>query len=470
MDNLNRYNYFLDFWKLPRQSVVIETDPPVTKDGAIKIHMPRETLTDPEFYNWDSIHFFAPIDDTRLVKKTDVSELISTNTKDREIHLPFNLNLAVHNLVTEQYLKREPDHNTISWARSLYYIIKPWLPRSIQLSLRRQAIARMSKRNFPTWPVDTSAENLNWALLKRVLSLAPDRSLPVISFWPTSAKFCFVITHDVELQTGCDQISNILSIEQKYGVHSAWNFVPERYEVDSRLLKKLQTEGFEVGVHGLKHDGRLFESYQTFRNRADRINIYLQQWGSVGFRSPSNLRNLDWISEHLQLEYDSSCISSELYGAQPGGSCTIFPFMHGNLVELPITLQQDFTLLEILRLSSEAALENWLQTVQIIQAYNGMVLINVHPDYMSTPARLILYDRFLDIMTNYSACWNALPVEVARWWRDRQASEIIHSGSGWRIEGPAAEWGTIMRVMVKENSLLFEPFLINHNLSSLPRY
>jgi peptidoglycan/xylan/chitin deacetylase (PgdA/CDA1 family) len=458
MANFDHYNNFLNFWKLPRHSVIFNTGLSPARNGIVTIRMPCETFTNPELYTWGNIHFFAPIADPRAVKNKDISDLIKTNNINRVICLPFNLNIGVQNLLTELYVKKESDQTIFSIARWVYYMMKPWLPRPILLALRRKAISLMGRRSFPAWPVDTSVENLYWSLLRQVLSLDPKLTFPIISFWPNGAKSCLVITHDVEFQTRWDQISNIISLEQKYGVRSAWNFVPERYQVDHRILQKLQAEGYEIGVHGLKHDGRLFTSYQKFRSHSTRINIYLRQWGSVGFRSESNLRNLDWMSENLQIEYDSSCLSSELYGAQPGGSCTIFPFMYDNLVEIPITLQQDFTLLEIMQLSSEATLQNWIQTVRIIQAYSGMVLINIHPDYMLTSERLNLYERFLGIVTNYPDYWNALPCEVARWWRDRQGSDLVQVESDWRIEGPAANRGIVMRVLIKEKGLLIEPY------------
>jgi hypothetical protein len=43
--------------------------------------------------------------------------------------------------------------------------------------------------------------------------------------------------------------------------------------------------GFEVGVHDLRHDGKLYRSRQVFAQKALRINRYLKDWGAVGFRS-----------------------------------------------------------------------------------------------------------------------------------------------------------------------------------------
>ena len=61
----------------------------------------------------------------------------------------------------------------------------------------------------------------------------------------------------------------------------------------SEELRNYLTEnGFEVGVHGLNHDGKYYNSRAIFRERALKINRYIRDWGSVGFRSPSMLHNL----------------------------------------------------------------------------------------------------------------------------------------------------------------------------------
>jgi len=43
--------------------------------------------------------------------------------------------------------------------------------------------------------------------------------------------------------------------------------------------------------------------------------------------------------------------------------------------------------------------------------------------------------------------WQALPREVADWWRRRAASTLRDDGAGWRIEGPAARDGNVRLTM-----------------------
>ena len=120
--------------------------------------------------------------------------------------------------------------------------------------------------------------------------------------WPEGKKFAFIITHDVELKKGHDKCLELALIEKELGFISSYNFVPERYEVSSDLRDQLVKLGFEVGVHGLKHDGKLFRNRETFSKRSKTINSYLKKWNAVGFRAPAMHHNLEWIGK-LDISY-----------------------------------------------------------------------------------------------------------------------------------------------------------------------
>lgn len=124
-------------------------------------------------------------------------------------------------------------------------------------------------------------------------------------------------------------------------------FLPE-------LRNDLENRGFEVGVHGLKHDGKLYTSGKIFKERAHRINHYLKKWNAVGFRSPAMHHNLEWIHD-LHIDYDASTFDTDPFEPQNDGVGTIFPFwvehktLRKGYVELPYTLPQDSTLFIIMK-------------------------------------------------------------------------------------------------------------------------
>ncbi|HLZ60631.1 MAG TPA: hypothetical protein VKR06_27105, partial [Ktedonosporobacter sp.] len=224
-------------------------------------------------------------------------------------------------------------------------------------------------------------------------------------------------------------VETIARLEERLGFRSVFNFVPERYPIDPEFLTALQQRGFEIGVHGLKHDGKLFSSWPVFEQRAAKINHYLHTWGAMGFRAPYMHRHPEWL-QALDVEYDLSFFDTDPYEPQPGGVRSIWPFLLGAFVELPYTLAQDHTLMVIL---GERTPRLWLEKVDFIERWRGMALVNTHPDYLQAPGGLALYERFLHALKEREQCWHALPREVARWWRKRTQFQADCQDGQWNL-------------------------------------
>ena len=222
-----------------------------------------------------------------------------------------------------------------------YYKVRPLVPRCLQITLRQ----RICRTRF----VACSGDSGTWPIDERAGAIPPGWP-----GWPDGKQFALVLTHDVDTLTGHERCMMLAEIEEERGFRSAFNFVPERYPLDVELMANL-AERIELGVHGLYHDGRLYESREIFRQRAVKINKYLRQWGAVGFRSPAMHHNLDWIHD-LNIEYDASTFDTDPFEPQSDGAQTIFPFwvnQNGSgrgrgYMELPYTLPQDFTVFVLL--------------------------------------------------------------------------------------------------------------------------
>ena len=327
----------------------------------------------------------------------------------------------------------------------LYYRLKPFIPQSLRTAVRRRFAVRLLDRIGSVWPIAPGSERRpeGWP------------------GWPENKKFALVLTHDVESAVGLRKCRKLMQLEIEAGFRSSFNFVPEGdYRVPPELREELAQNGFEIGIHDLKHDGRLFESRREFNQRAARINHYLAEWGAVGFRSAFMLRELDWLHE-LDIEYDASTFDTDPFEPEPEGHHTIFPFwvsVHtaqkseagsqksdsgGSLlsaegpirrserpisgvtgrgyVELPYTLPQDSTLFLLLR---EETIDIWLRKLDWIAQHGGMALIDVHPDYLcfdgarprSREYPVTHYKSFLEYVSRHydGAFWNTTPKEVAR--------------------------------------------------------
>ena len=295
--------------------------------------------------------------------------------------------------------------------KRLFYILKPIVPRKIQLYLRKYLILTKLPAYRDAWPILKGSEK------------KPEG----FTGWPDNKKFAFVLTHDVEHKKGYKRVLSIMEIEKQFGFVSSYNFVPERdYVVERELLNTLKNNGFEYGVHGLNHDGKLFSSEEVFLKRASRINQYLKEWDAVGFRAPAMHHNLDWIGE-LDIQYDLSTFDTDPFEPQPDGMGTIFPFVVNgdnddkSYVEMPYTLVQDFTLFILMK---EKDIRIWQEKIDWIADNGGMVLVNVHPDYICfgnnegiEEFSIRFYTDLLSYVKKnyYNQYWNALPRDVSNY-------------------------------------------------------
>ena len=317
-------------------------------------------------------------------------------------------------------------HWDLSSTRRLYYQLRFLVPQQLRPVLRR-LVRGQQKAPSLGWPVEDRYVRFLYGLLEGLREKGA--SVEPAPFWPMNARFAFVLTHDVETVRGQAFARTLADVDDQYGFRSSFNLVPEPYRVDTELRTELRERGFEVGVHGLKHDGRLFSSRAEFERRAHAINQYLKEWGAVGFRSPFTHRNPEWM-QSLEIEYDSSFFDTDPFETIPGGTMSIWPFFCGRFVELPYTLMQDHTLFEVFGHTPQP----WLDKVDFIAKWGGMALLNVHPDYMRDPAHLAVYKPFLERMSERirragqqgsTYCWHALPRDVARWWRKRAGLDSL---------------------------------------------
>ena len=294
----------------------------------------------------------------------------------------------------------------------LFYLLKPLIPRSLQIALRQQIVFFKRRSCQHYWPIDEDAGRFSRAWRA----------------WPGKKQFALILTHDVDTHRGHQKCASLMDMEIDLGFRSSFNFVPERYRVSKELRTRLKEHGFEIGLHGLKHDGKLYSSKAEFQKRAIRINELLKEWGAVGFRSPSMHHNLAWINE-LNIEYDASTFDTDPFEPQSDGVHTIFPFrVQGNgrqkdFIELPYTLPQDFTLFILLK---EPNIEIWKKKLDWIVAKKGMALVNVHPDYIRMNENsadtqeypLFFYVEFLKYILDkyHGQYWHVTPSKIAKFY------------------------------------------------------
>jgi hypothetical protein len=366
--------------------------------------------------------------------------LLGTVDEGATILLPFELDRVIDNLRYERYKKHSPRHSAIqaTLARA-YYFIRPLLPVAVRKHLQKIRLRDWDKLSFPKWPVDHTVDRVFERLLLRALRAQSLDFIPFIWFWPDGASSCAIMTHDVETTLGRDFCSSLMDINDSFGIKSSFQIVPERrYAVSPEFIESIRRRGFEVAVQDLNHDGHLFREHKEFLVRATKINSYARQYGADGFRSAVLYRNQDWY-DALEFSYDMSVPNVAHLDPQRGGCCTVMPYFVGDLLELPVTTIQDYSLFHIL---NDHSIDLWKQQADLIMERHGLMSFIVHPDYIVEMEERSTYEALLAYIAQLrrdNNVWIPIPFEVNRWWRERANMKLLECGDDWRIEGPGKE-------------------------------
>jgi len=373
--------------------------------------------------------------------------------------LPFDPAEIVDNLRQERYV--DGHHKSVttpgirSAARKAYGYIRPLLPVPLRKHLQKMHLRGWENISFPSWPVDRTVDRLFEKLLALSIKSLRAPAVPFIWFWPEGHSSCTVMTHDVETAAGRDFCTQLMDLDDQWGIKSSFQIIPEkRYGVSAGYLKSFRDRGFEVNVHDLNHDGELFTDRGQFLRRAARINQYGKDYGAAGFRSGTLYRNPNWF-EALDFSYDMSFPNVGHLDAQRGGCCTVMPFFMGNILELPLTATQDYSLFYIL---NDYSLALWKEQARIIMEGHGLASFIVHPDYIINDRARETYKGLLGHLVKLRSeqnVWMALPGEVNRWWRERSQMRIVQHAGGYEIEGAGKERASIAWASLDGDRLVY---------------
>jgi len=362
------------------------------------------------------------------------------------VTVPFHASRVVSALRNESYVDSQNGRDAFGFgpvARASYYAIRPLLPLGLRKHLQRFALRDWRERVFPRWPVDTSVERIHESVMSLALKLCDGNGIPFIWFWPDGAPACAIVTHDVETAKGRNYSGALMDIDDAFGIKSSFQVVPEkRYKVPTEYLDRIRQRGFEVNVQDLNHDGLLYRSQEGFFRRAKEINRYVREFGAQGFRAAVLYRNPEWY-DALDVSYDMSFPNVAHLEPQRGGCCTVFPYFIGKILELPVTLTQDYTLFHILGDYSTAL---WKEQIALILEKNGLISLVVHPDYTIPAKSKRTYCEVLEHLAQLRQerrVWVCLPRDVNAWWRARRNMKLVNEKGKWRIEGEGKEHARI---------------------------
>jgi hypothetical protein len=357
--------------------------------------------------------------------------------------LPFDPAEVVENLRRERYIRNSESNGKGQGLRQLirtaYYGGRPFLPVAVRKHLQRAFLAGRMRTQFPKWPVDRTVDGFLERLLALSLRVRGLERIPFIWFWPGDHLSAAIMTHDVETSSGVKFCSTSMDMDEQFGIRSSFHLIPEgRYMIPDALLGEIRQRGFEINIHDLNHDGRLYWRRDEFLRRAARINQHARRLGANGFRSGVLYRNLDWY-DALDFSYDMSVPNVGHLDPQAGGCCTVMPYFVGRILELPVTATQDYPLFQILR---EYSIEHWIRQINLILDGHGLISFIAHPDYVVEGRARATYRALLAYLARLRSeigLWIALPGEVNEWWRARSQMRLVRINGTWQVEGQGKE-------------------------------
>ena len=373
--------------------------------------------------------------------------------------LPFDLSDVTTNLREERY--RQNGYNWLQkssaggTARRLYYSIRPFMGVGVRKHLQRAHLSGWEKIPFPRWPVDLTVDTLMESAMTLALKAQRKSQIPFIWFWPEGASACGMMTHDIEGQAGLDFCDELMDIDDAHGIKSSFQLIPEgREDAWRRNAARLRQRGFEVNLHDLNHDGQLFARKETFIRQARRINEHAREFGCQGFRSGAMYREQDWFGA-FDFSYDMSVPNAAHLEPQRGGCCTVMPYFIGDILELPLTTIQDYSLFYIL---NDYSTTLWEEQIRLISERHGLVSMITHPDYLAGSREREVYlalVRHLTDLRERKGLWLTTPGEINRWWRDRHKMTLVRSGDGWRVEGAGSDRARVAYATIENDRLTY---------------
>jgi len=386
--------------------------------------------------------------------------LFAARQTGASVQLAFDFAEIIENLRRERY-RQSPSANgrrpyaPDKFAHVIYYSLRRFLPFPVRRHFQRMYFRDWKEIRFPAWPADLTVDRLHEELLCLCMQAGGMEEIPFIWFWPEGAPNCLIITHDVETTAGRDFTFALLELDELYGFKAAYQVVPEkRYEVTETYIASIRDRGCEVNIHDLNHDGHLYKEHAEFSRRAVVINEYLRQYRSEGFRAGAMYRMQDWL-EALDCKYDMSVPNVAHLEPMRGGCCTVMPYFIGEILEIPLTTAQDYSLLYIL---NEHTIELWKRQIALIKERNGLISVLSHPDYLIDKTNRSVYEALLDYLRHMVAAegtWATLPGNLNRWWRARNGMKLVRRGEKWQIEGPEKEKARLAFARLKDGHLTF---------------
>jgi hypothetical protein len=141
---------------------------------------------------------------------------------------------------------------------------------------------------------------------------------------------------------------------------------------------------------------------------------------------------------------------------QRGGCCTVMPYFIGDILEIPVTTIQDYTLFNIL---GDYSTRIWREQTRMICEKAGLMSFIIHPDYVIEDHERAVFEELLQHIVELSeqkAVWLSTPSKVNEWWRQRAQMKLVQGPNGWTIENCADQRARVAYARLDGDRLVYD--------------
>lgn len=284
-----------------------------------------------------------------------------------------------------------------------FYAKLPFHYHLVPALLRKSAYKLLSRFNknidlprtaFPGFPIEQGFELLHYVYIK----CGGEPS------WEQEISGRTYLTHDIDSADGFRWALKTAELEKKYGFNSVWNIVGDYYKIDYEVLDQLQSDGFEIGLHGYNHDNKLaFLDESEIRKRLEKCNNLIERYKIKSFRSPSWFRTpvlIRTLKDYISIDF--SRLDTDIICPGGNGGCLWTKgFRRDGLLQIPTTVPFEFPLTASVQ--PEELVAFWKPKLEWLSSINGNIVINTHPDpeFSGNLRMLSVYEQLLKYLKGY---------------------------------------------------------------------
>lgn len=259
-------------------------------------------------------------------------------------------------------------------------------------------LASSAAAPFPEWPAEDrldQARSRVWTAAALVAGVTLRQPA-----WPGGASAAVLLTHDIDVVEDLGRIESLRVLEREQQLPAAFGFVPLVTWPEQALVERLITDGCECYVH----DGRFAYSGRPRIEASLEALFDRNPWAQPlfrGFRSGQLLTSTDLLAAlAARFDYDLTFPDVERGGPYGGvaGAGTVIPFMLGPLLEIPLTIPQDFFVEQVLRLDARGVEAVWRSKLESVIVRGGVAVVNTHPLWVN-PERPAMWQAYRGLLT-----------------------------------------------------------------------